>query len=584
MKKTKTSVKTLFFLNIVVLVGILLTTQAILNALHIKNGMEAQVMETLKARTGEIANRMNQRILQVEQKTAGLAMSVSNMPTYDTNVMFGMADGYIKSDSLVIGSGFWFEPNAYAPGVPFYGPYRHRGDDDVIRLTMIYNNEEYDYDSTEWYLNAIKHPDTVAWTGPYIDDVTSITMLTSACTIRKNEQIAGCVTIDIGITELEEYIREIRIGQNGYAFLVSKDGFYLAMSDETKNMNLKITEEQDPVLADLGQKILAADELTLIDAEHNGNDIYVMVSPLCIDNIKLVLIAPKSDYTGGIRQSIVLSVFMMILIMLLLCVAIHTVFKLRIGQPISQLVDAAEKIANGEQAELQLSSEDEMGHLAHSLQDMAEKLQLRSTMLENQYRLLSAKTRQLEVALQNVESMRAARDNYKIESETDKLTGLLNKAATERLAKEYLANLKENKLAALFILDLDHFKEANDTHGHRYGDDILQTFAAELRSGFRPSDIVGRFGGDEFVVLISDLPDRSIVERKAVHILNSALGVKADGQNAGISVSVGIAIAPWQGTTYEDLFQAADRALYKVKEQGRNGYSICSEETVHGKL
>ena len=577
----ESSVQTLFLLNIVILVGILLTIQAGINAFQVKTGMEAQVMETLKARSEEIAGQMNQRLLQIGQKTSGLALAVSSMPTYDTSVMYKIADGFIQSDSLVIGSGFWFEPNAYEEGLTYFGPYRHRVENESLALTMIYSNAEYDYPTTDWYRNAMRDMDVVAWTGPYLDDVTGITMLTTARAIEKNRNIQGCVTVDIGLEELENYIRRIHIGQNGYAILVSQDGFYLASRDKEKNMRLKITEEMDPVLSHLGQQIVGAKKISLYEAEISQQDCYIMVSPLCIENMKLVLVAPKSDYTEGIWRSLLISAIMMLLVMAILCYSIHSIFKRRIGNPIQQLVSAADRITNGEDAELHVSSRDEMGHLSHSLQEMARNLKSRHEELEKQYRLLSIKNRQLEVALQNVESMRISRDNYKIESEIDMLTGLLNKATTERLSAECLKELLPEKLAALFVLDLDHFKEANDTHGHQHGDDILRTFSEELRKGFRPSDIIGRFGGDEFVVLISGLPDISIVERKARFIRDAARNLTVEGKPAGISVSVGISIAPWQGTGYEELFQAADQALYRTKEDGRDGYTIGSEKTMH---
>ncbi len=573
------SVQTLFLLYIVLLVGALLSVQAALNAYQIKNGMEAQVKETLTARAEEIAGKLDQRLLQVGQKTSNLALAVSSLPSYDTTIMYKIADGIVQSDSLVIGSGFWFEPNDYQQGMTYFGPYRHRVGNEDVDLTMIYSNAEYDYGSTDWYRNAMKDIDTVAWTGPYLDNVTGITMLTSAKAIHKNRVIEGCVTVDIGLDELENYIRRIRIGSNGYAILISQDGYYLASAYMEKNMQHKITEDEH--LSALGNQIITTNQTSLFESDIRGDDCYVMVSPLCIDNMKLVLVAPKSDYTGEIWRALILSGTMMLLVVIILCLTIHIIFKRRIGLPIRQLVAAADKITNGENANLHIDRQDEIGHLSHSLQEMARNLKLRSQLLEEQYKQLAVKNRQLEVALENVENMRISRDSYKAESEVDLLTGLLNKATIERLSSERLQHLIPEKLAALLILDLDRFKEANDTHGHQYGDDILRQFAEELRKGFRPSDIIGRFGGDEFVVLITGLPGIDIVERKVRFILEAARNLRIDGEETDISVSIGVAIAPWQGTTYEELFHAADTALYQTKENGRDGCTIGEQETIH---
>ncbi len=195
--------------------------------------------------------------------------------------------------------------------------------------------------------------------------------------------------------------------------------------------------------------------------------------------------------------------------------------------------------------------------------------------------VVAKRTKELELARERVEHMRSARDLYKIHSETDQLTGLLNKKATERLAGEYLAERKPDTMLALFILDLDHFKEANDTYGHSFGDKVLAAFASMLRHEFRPSDVVGRFGGDEFIVVISGLPGREIVERKSLALLSRTRELAVEGRNVGLSVSIGVAIAPQNGNTYNELFQAADHALYTVKTQGRDGYSVGPEDVVH---
>ena len=200
-----------------------------------------------------------------------------------------------------------------------------------------------------------------------------------------------------------------------------------------------------------------------------------------------------------------------------------------------------------------------------------------SRLQKKQNRLLQQKNRELETALANVEAMRVSRDNYKLDSETDKLTNTFNKAGFERLAREQLDTLGGNG-AALYMIDLDHFKEANDTYGHKCGDEILQKFATALKCVFRQSDYVGRFGGDEFVVLIEGTLTQEVVGRKALQILEAARTIAIEGKDVRISASVGVAIVPNHGKSYEELFQVADKALYKVKSEGRNGYSIASED------
>lgn len=160
---------------------------------------------------------------------------------------------------------------------------------------------------------------------------------------------------------------------------------------------------------------------------------------------------------------------------------------------------------------------------------------------------------------------------------TDQLTGLYNR---ETFIEEMEQRLKrqtteENKrMNALFILDLDHFKELNDTLGHMMGDQALCETADRIKSSIRKTDLAGRLGGDEFVLFIQDLPDRDAVERCA-RKLNHALKSDwtKDGKTVRITASVGITEAE-KGMDFKDLYERADRALYKAKEQGRDGYYI----------
>ena len=125
---------------------------------------------------------------------------------------------------------------------------------------------------------------------------------------------------------------------------------------------------------------------------------------------------------------------------------------------------------------------------------------------------------------------------------------------------------------AFYIIDLDHFKEANDTYGHQFGDKILVEFSKNLRKKFRPNDCIGRFGGDEFVVIIENLPTIEIVNRKARDIKQVAKDLIIDGVNPKITASIGIAIVSQDGLDYETVFKAADEALYYVKANGRDGF------------
>lgn len=156
----------------------------------------------------------------------------------------------------------------------------------------------------------------------------------------------------------------------------------------------------------------------------------------------------------------------------------------------------------------------------------------------------------------------------------DSLTGLYNKAATQKLAHSLLKENSEQSYG-FFILDIDDFKTVNDTLGHAFGDLVIVDFAQKLRSQFGEQDIVGRIGGDEFVVF-APVSSRDWAEEKA-KILSQKLTYEFSDQEkiCFVSASIGIAVSPEAGTTFEMLYQNADAALYEKKKNGKKGYTIC---------
>lgn len=156
-------------------------------------------------------------------------------------------------------------------------------------------------------------------------------------------------------------------------------------------------------------------------------------------------------------------------------------------------------------------------------------------------------------------------------ADTDLLTDLYNKAATERKIQEYITN-NPNGRGLIFVLDIDNFKKINDTMGHAFGDTLLKTLGKEIRSEFRVTDIIGRTGGDEFMVFLKDVTDDVIVEREASRITRFFHDFKAGGDYVKYSAtaSIGAAIFPDDAKTFKELYVAADQALYRAKKRGKN--------------
>jgi len=162
-------------------------------------------------------------------------------------------------------------------------------------------------------------------------------------------------------------------------------------------------------------------------------------------------------------------------------------------------------------------------------------------------------------------------------AETDALTGLANRRrCVERIEHELARAKRTSRPLCLMICDVDHFKAVNDTHGHNAGDEVLRAVAKELEARVRTVDLVGRWGGEEFVVVLPEAPlagGRLVAERlrRAVESLTFA------GPLEGVTISAGVVECD-PALPLDALVQRADECLYEAKAKGRNRVVVCSAD------
>jgi diguanylate cyclase (GGDEF)-like protein len=162
----------------------------------------------------------------------------------------------------------------------------------------------------------------------------------------------------------------------------------------------------------------------------------------------------------------------------------------------------------------------------------------------------------------------------------DSLTGLTNRRYLYNKIQELLDRTDGDSLMiAIMFIDLDRFKDVNDNLGHDVGDQLLIAVSKRLKNCLRPSDILARQGGDEFIILLTNASSIDDVA-KAAHRITASLNkpFNIQGNELIISCSIGIALSPKDGNDCDTLMKNADKTMYHVKEYGKNGYGFYTHE------
>jgi diguanylate cyclase (GGDEF)-like protein/PAS domain S-box-containing protein len=176
----------------------------------------------------------------------------------------------------------------------------------------------------------------------------------------------------------------------------------------------------------------------------------------------------------------------------------------------------------------------------------------------------------------NKQQLQGANLQLKQLARTDRLTGLNNRGYWEEcLTHEYARHRRYQSNAALVMFDIDHFKKVNDTYGHPAGDHVIRTVAEVVREQVRDTDFAGRYGGEEFVILLTNIDARgALIFAERLRKRVEALLVVYEGQSIPFTISLGVADTSLPMDEYKELIERADQALYASKKGGRNQTNV----------
>ena len=235
------------------------------------------------------------------------------------------------------------------------------------------------------------------------------------------------------------------------------------------------------------------------------------------------------------------------------------------SRPLRQLADQARRVEQGdEDMPLTVSSRTvEINEVTDALRGMA------STLLSRKEALAESNVRLEQTVAARTAELAKANDELRLLARQDTLTRLPNRfAANERLRSEFVLMKRSHNVYAVLMMDIDFFKQVNDTHGHAVGDQVLQWVANILRATLRESDFIARFGGEEFLALLPSTTLKAACQ--VAEKLRQAVEAAPDPVAGRITLSIGIALASPEQVDEDDAVRLADHWLYEAKKAGRN--------------
>ena len=287
----------------------------------------------------------------------------------------------------------------------------------------------------------------------------------------------------------------------------------------------------------------------------DGWDLYT-INSINIDDKdigSLVIVASMDEFIMHIaREAFFISLF--IIFGVALAYKYHAVLSKEILMPISKLNESTNIIIETKAltARVGVYNNDEIGELAKNFNVMLDKL------------------------YQSHDELNKQKDLMAYKAHHDELTGLPNRALfNDRLEFAIIKASRRESVVAVFFLDLDRFKEINDTYGHDAGDEVLKVFAQRLRESIRAEDTLARMGGDEFMIIIEDHvnPDTStVVAQKIVDSMKEPIELEAN--TLKLTTSIGIALYSQDAEEAQELIKNADLAMYDAKQSGRDNFKF----------
>lgn len=367
MKKIGTRMLSLILPIIIVAMILLTVVSSSSSRSIIEEQIQQQMQVRLQAEINSILLKLNGIETTAKTSSAAVANTYKNakLPDYES-----MLKAQILTNDMALGSGIWFEPYTYDSQQQYVGPYVYKEGSSTI-VTYDYSTPEYNYFSYEWY-NAAKNSNGKAvFTDPYYDKTMDATM--SSCSVPMydaNKKFLGVITVDMKLDAIQKVVEEIKVGEGGRAFLLTKDGTYMTNSDSSKVMEFNIKDETNKEFAEAGKTITSTEKGTL--DYKDGNETYNLYYKN-IEGIdwKLVISMPDSELMSPVKSLTTTLIIVSAISIILSIIAVIIQVRYVSGN-LKKVNHFALKLAEGDFTidSLAITSKDELGQMGNALNNM----------------------------------------------------------------------------------------------------------------------------------------------------------------------------------------------------------------------
>lgn len=338
-----------------------------------KNIINAEIQDKMAYQLNATINNM-QTILTAHSKIPeSLARTIEPVgDKIDKGKYFQIIQGLLSTNPDTFGVGIWYEPYQYKNYLQYYSSYAYR-DNGRILFSNDYDTKEYNYPEKEWYLLGKNTKETMVWTDPFFDKTSNAMILTTAVPFYTNNKFQGVVTANINLNSLQQKISDIHVGKNGWAFLLDRNGNFIANKDNQSVANHQIKNDSNVSLAQIGQEILANNNGNAVFSDDRGlNIVYYQTVP--DTSWKLAIVISQEELYQKLNDYFMISVM---IIIVLICVVVMVIYfySLYITNNIKKVNILSQSMSSGDLTQtIPIKTVDEFGQMGTNLNTMASNL------------------------------------------------------------------------------------------------------------------------------------------------------------------------------------------------------------------